>query len=302
MDEFGLSRREMLVACGAALAATSSASAETPLTAADVIARIKANVGIPWLTQTVDRIIAGDPMTPVKGIATTMMATFDALKAAVAADKNMVITHEPTFWSHQDDVSQLQSDPLYLQKLTYIKQNNLVSFHFHDHWHGLKPFDGIAVGMMRQLGWDHYADAQNPQKFTVPQTTLLSLAREMQTKLGDRTIRVVGDPQLPVTRVLASWGYASQFPGIPQFDGDEDVFVVGETREWELVEYAQDLVATGKKKGLIMLGHVSSEQWGMKYCAEWLGPIVPEVPVEFIPIIEPFWNPEHPVMEINARV
>ncbi len=275
MDKFGLSRREILLAGGAALAATGSASARTPLTAADVIARIKANVGIPWSDQTVDGIIAGDPMTPVKGIATTMMATFDALKAAVAAGKNMVITHEPTFWSHQDDVSKLQAYPLYLQKLAYIKRNNLVSFHFHDHWHGLKPLDGIAVGMMRHLGWSHYVDAQNPRQFTLPRTTLLDLAREMRTKLGDRTMRVVGDPQLPVARVLASWGYVSPFPGIPQFNGDEDVFVIGETREWELVEYAQDLIATGKKKGLVIVGHVLSEQWGMKYCAEWLGPIVP---------------------------
>ena len=69
----------------------------------------------------------------------------------------------------------------------------------------------------------------------------------------------------------------------------------GETREWELVEYVQDMIASGQKKALVILGHVVSEQSGMKFCAEWLGPIVPEVPVEFVAASEPFWLPAKPV-------
>jgi hypothetical protein len=33
----------------------------------------------------------------------------------------------------------------------------------------------------------------------------------------------------------------------------------------------------------------------MKLCAEWLKPLVPEVPIEFIAAPEPFWRPENPV-------
>jgi putative NIF3 family GTP cyclohydrolase 1 type 2 len=284
-----LSRRDAMLATAAVL--STNAGAAAPLTAAEVIARIKAHVGIPWLDKTVDGIIAGNAATPVTGIATTMMATFDALKAAVAARKNMVITHEPTFWSHQDNVTERQSDPLYLEKLDYIKRHDIVSFHFHDHWHGLKPIDGIAIGMMRQLGWVGYVDPANPKRFTLPPTTLENLARELETKLDARTLRVVGDPQLPVTRALASWGYVGGNPaGIGLINSDADVLIVGETWEWELVEYAQDLVSAGRKKGLIIIGHVASEQWGMKYCAEWLKGFVPEVPVEFIPLREPYWG------------
>jgi putative NIF3 family GTP cyclohydrolase 1 type 2 len=109
-------------------------------------------------------------------------------------------------------------------------------------------------------------------------------------------MRVVGDPQLPVTRAIASWGYVSQFPGIPLLARpDIDVLIVGETREWEVVEYAQDMISSGKKKALILLGHVVSEQAGMKYCAEWLRTFVSEVPIEFIPAAEPFWTPASPV-------
>ena len=284
-----LSRRDVMLATAAAL--STGAGAASPPTAAEVIARIKAHVGIPWLDKTVDGVIAGNAATPVTGIVTTMMATFDVLKAAVAARKNMIITHEPTFWSHQDNVKDLLSDPLYLEKLDYIKRHNLVSFHFHDHWHGLKPIDGIAVGVMRQLGWEGYVDSANPKRFTLPPTTLENLAGELQTKLNARTLRIVGDPRLPVTRALASWGYVGGNPGgIDLINSDTDVLIVGETWEWELVEYAQDLVSAGRKKALIILGHVASEQWGMKYCAEWLKGFVPEVPTEFIPLVEPYWG------------
>ena len=61
-----------------------------------------------------------------------------------------------------------------------------------------------------------------------------------------------------------------------------------------MVEYIQDCIAAGQKKALIVMGHVLSEQAGMKYCAEWLKTIVTEVPVQFIAAPEPFWNPNNP--------
>jgi hypothetical protein len=104
-------------------------------------------------------------------------------------------------------------------------------------------------------------------------------------------MRVVGDQHLSVSKVIANWGYISQGPGINLLARpDIDVLVGGEAREWEVVEYAQDVVASGKKKALVLIGHVASEQAGMAYCAQWLKPMFPELPVEFIPAAEPFWT------------
>lgn len=290
------SRRAFLLgSMGLAAARIARPQAAQTLTAGQVIDRIKANVGIPWRAQTVDNIIAGAADTPVKGIATTMMATLDVVRRAASSGKNMVITHESTFFSHQDRTEELLQDPTYQFKLDFLNKNNMIVFHFHDHWHGRRP-DGIATGMIRELGWEKNADPQNPRMFKFPGTPLARFAKEMETKLKIRTIRVVGDPELPVKRVITSWGYVSQTPGIPYFaQPDVDVLVVGETREWELVEYAQDTIASGKKKGLIVLGHVVSEQAGMKYCAEWLEGFIKEVPIEFISAAEPFWRPDNPV-------
>jgi putative NIF3 family GTP cyclohydrolase 1 type 2 len=296
MITHAVSRRSFLLASmGVAAAKIAHSQGTQTLTAGQVIDRIKANVGIPWRTQTVDNIIAGTAETPVKGIATTMMATLDVVQRAAASGKNMVITHESTFFSHQDRTDQILQDPTYQFKVNFLNQHNMVVFHFHDHWHGRRP-DGIATGMIQELGWEKNADPQNPRMFMFPATPLARFAKDLETKLKIRTMRIVGHPKLPVKRVLASWGNVSLMPGIPFLaQPDVDVLVVGETHEWELVEYAQDAIASGQKKALIVLGHVVSEQAGMKYCAEWLKGFIKEIPIEFIASTEPFWHPSAPL-------
>jgi putative NIF3 family GTP cyclohydrolase 1 type 2 len=287
--------RRTVLAAGAALtlAPQAAAAKAAPLTAAAVVDAIKAHVGVPWLDKTVDGIVAGDGATPVTGIATTMMATLAVLKRAAAAKLNLIVTHEPTFWSHQEDVSALKDDPLYREKLAFIKDNKLVTFHFHDHFHMLKPRDGIAEGMMRRLGWSTYADPANPQRFTIPETTVGALTRLMQDKLKASTIRTIGNPDTKVTKVVSSWGYAQKPAGVAVFNDPAgiEVFVIGECWEWELQEYTADLVAAGRNKALIMVGHIQSEQWGMDYCAEWLRGFVKTVPVQFLEMPEPYWSP-----------
>src|SRR6266436_688366 len=118
-SEMNVSRRAFIQA-GAALTAAQTAlpqSTGEAFTAGQVIARIKANIGIPWRAQTVDNIIVGTPETRVKGIATTRMSTLDVVQRAAAALRNMVITHEPTFFSHQDKIDGIAQDETYLFKL-----------------------------------------------------------------------------------------------------------------------------------------------------------------------------------------
>jgi len=297
-----LSRRTVLAAGAAGVVAVPAVAQTRTLTAAEVLARMRANIGTEWREGGVDRFIAGSPDMPVRGIATTMMATFDALKAAVAQGLNLIITHEPTYWSHQDRLDQLQDDPLYKKKLAYIQAHDLIVYHFHDHWHAKRPIDGINFGMARKMGWDGYRDAANSRLYNIPATTLAGLMRSFQVRLKDRTLRAVGDPALTVSKVVTSWGNCSSFPGIPYLDGDADVLVIGEAQDWDLVAYVQDLAGAGRKKGLIVLGHVLSEQWGMDFCADWLKGLVKEVPVRFVPLIEPYWNPASPVFEINTRI
>lgn len=264
------------------------------LTARLVVERIHKNVGVPWRSQTVDTFKAGDPDMPITGIATTMMATYDVLRRAAAAGDNMIITHEPTFYGHMDETAALasESDAVLADKQKFIEDHHLVIWRFHDHWHARKP-DGIMTGMIRALGWEKFQTPGSTNLFVIPETTLDKLASSIKARLGIRTLRVVGDPSLRVTKLALNPGY----PGFPaerltlQRD-DVEVLVMGEGLEWETIEYGADAAAEGKHKALIVLGHIPSEQAGMEDCAKWLKGFVTEVPVEFIATAEPFWPPK----------
>jgi len=277
------------------LGATSLAAQAKPLTAREVIARIQEHVGIPWMQQTVDTFKAGNPDAEVKGIAVTMMATFDVLQRAAAAGQNLIITHEPTFFNHldkPDDLDQKDNDPVLAAKRAFIEEHGLVIWRFHDHWHRMKQ-DGIETGMAHALGWEKFQDPSNQYLFAIPQTDLEQLAGDLKSRLKIRVMRVVGDPKLKVNKVAlvpGASGFAKETRALEI--SDVQVLITGEPREWETVEYVADAVTEGKPKALIILGHIPSEQAGMEECVRWLKTFVSEVPIEFVPAREPFWAPK----------
>jgi putative NIF3 family GTP cyclohydrolase 1 type 2 len=286
-------RMAALVAFGFLLPSRYGLAQEKHLTAREVIARIQENVGVPWQTETVDTFKAGNPDTPITGIAVTMMATMDVLERAAASGKNLIITHEPTFYNHLDKPDQLEqkeNDPVLAAKMEFIAKHNLVVWRFHDHWHRRKP-DGIVAGMVHALGWEKYQDAKNEYLFTIPETTMEKLAAELKAKLSAHAMRVVADPKQKVRGVAlvpGASGFAAETRALEM--PDVDVLLTGESREWETVEYVADAVSQKKGKGLIILGHIPSEQAGMEECTRWLKTFVTQMPIEFVPTADPFWK------------
>jgi putative NIF3 family GTP cyclohydrolase 1 type 2 len=295
MNNTTLRTRAVLLLAATGIGANLAAAQAKPLTAHDVIARIQEHVGVPWQQETVDTFKAGNPDAAVKGIAVTMMATLDVLKRAAAAGQNLIITHEPTFYNHldkPDDLEQKENDPVLAAKRAFIQEHGLVIWRFHDHWHRRKP-DGIEAGMTHALGWEKFQDSGNQYLFAVPETDLEQLAGYLKNRLKIRVMRVVGDPKLKVRKVAlvpGASGFGKETRALEI--SDVQVLVTGEPREWETVEYVADAVTEGKPKALIILGHIPSEQAGMEECARWLKTFVSEVPVEFVPAREPFWEPK----------
>ncbi len=261
-------------------------------TAQEMIAAIQEHVGVPWKTETVDTFKAGNPDTRVTGIAVTMMATMDVLQRAAANGQNLVITHEPTFYNHLDRPQGMEeNDPVWKEKREFIEKKGLVVWRFHDHWHLRKP-DGILAGMVQALGWEKYQSGENPHLFTVPETTLEKLAADVAKRLNTPVLRAVGNPEMKVTKLALSPGSAGFERETHALEMDNvEVLLVGETREWETVEYAADATSEGKKKGLSVIGHVPSEQAGMEECVRWMKTFVKDVPIEFVPTKQPFWTP-----------
>ena len=287
-------RASVWLSVAALTLAPSVAPAQQPvLTARDVVERIKQHIGVPWTEPTVDTFKDGDPATPVTGIAVTMMATFDVLRRAAARGANLVITHEPTFYDHLDklDVLEAEHDSVTAAKRAFIREHRMVVVRMHDHWHRRRP-EPMAVNLARVLGWERYQVPDSEWLYRVPETTLAELAATIRRRLPAPTMRVVGDSALRVTKIGLS-------PGAAGFDTHRkllqqdavEVLVIGEAREWETVEYVADAVTAGRKKALIILGHIRSEQDGMDEFTRWLGMFVKEVPVTFVPAVDPFWAP-----------
>ncbi len=265
-----------------ALCLCSTGAAQQTLTAKQVIALIQQRVGAPVPPDTVDTFKAGNPDEMVTGIAVTMMATYDVLQRAVAAGDNLVITHEPTFYNHLDKTADLE---VLKTKQAFIRDHHLVVWRFHDGWHRRQP-DGILAGMTRELGWP------DKQLLTLPETTVNDLAATLQAKLGIHVVRVVGDRELKVTKIALFPGAAGSDRQIQMLEQpDVEVLIIGETREWETVEYAADAITEGRRKALIILGHIPSEQAGMKECATWLQTFLPKTKIDFVAAQEPFWAP-----------
>ncbi len=290
-----ISRREFvaLVGAGSAAAAASPLSRaqrrSAPPTAAGIIERIETHIGMDWRAGTVDGLKAGDPSTPVTGIATTSMATLAVLQAAVAAGANFVVTAQPTFYARGDARMPPSSDCIFDAKNDFIAKHGLVVFRLTDHWRQRTP-DPFTEGLAASLG-SAARLADDPRRFAIPAVTLDVLAASLKKALNARGgMRVIGDPRMRVQRVgllpgtIAIQTTVATLPHV-------DVMIAGEVREWESSEYVRDAIHAGESKGLILLGRVVSDEPGMDVCASWMKTFALEVSVRHIPAGDPYWRP-----------
>lgn len=297
-----LSRRQFAALAAAVAAApfTQDArlSAADPVTAEQVIDRIRKNIGVEWKPDSVDAIKAGSPSTRVTGIVTTSMATLQVLRQAVKSGSNFVISAQPTFFGRADSPTPPAPrgggapapDRVFEAKNQFIIKNNLVVFRLSEHWKLRRP-DPLAQGLAAALGWTRYQSAADPSRIDIPPVALRALAASVTNGLRARGgVRVIGEPALSVRRIGLLPGTTPIQSALKMLP-DVDVIIAGEVREWESVEYVRDQVFSGAGKGLILVGRVVSEEPGMAVCADWLKTLVTEVPVRHISAGDPYWRP-----------
>lgn len=284
------SRREFLVGSTAALLSGRASRAQSSkLTAQQVADRIRASVGVLWRAQTTDGFKAGEPSTPVTGIATTVMASTDTLKRAAASGQNFIVTQEPVFYANNDDPGNRVKDPVYLAKKALIDEHRLVVWRFSEHWNARQPNEA-ARALAATLRWTGSEVPDAEQTYRIPETTLNALVAILRSRLPLRGgQRVVGQPGMRVRTVYLSPGTTSLASTVTNLQ-KADVILSGEPREWEAIPYTLDTWSAERGKGLIAVGRLVSEGPSAQACATWIRSVLPEVRVDFIPTADPYWG------------
>mgnify|MGYP002517409522 CR=1 FL=1 len=271
----------------------------------ELIDNIIQKCGVEPLDRTCDQIIEGDPQTEITGIVTTFMATVDVIRQAHHLGANLIITHEPTYFTGDDERDWLEQDPVYLEKKKLLLQYGICVWRFHDYLHMAAEGDGIYRGLLRELGWENYRIAQMRSReksvlrssdmcYQLPATTVRALAEELKEKLHMDVIQIVGDPETPVERagILVgggSLGFGREAMPMELMEREKlDVLICGEILEWTICAYVWDAAMLGMHKALIIPGHNRTEEAGMKYLPEWLEPLAPGIPINFVEAGEPF--------------
>lgn len=249
--------------------------------------------------KTCDLLMIGSYDTEVTKIVTTFMATVDVIKEAINIGANLIITHEPTWFTGKDTTDWLGDDPVFLQKKQLIEDNNIAIWRFHDHMHA-GDIDLTYKGIDLDLDWGQYR-IKNPDSlrnygvsYQIPKTSIEELSYFFKDIFDMDVVQIVGDPKMPVERLSLLVGGGSlgfgkeEMPMEIMYQNDLDLIVCGEITEWTTSAYVRDASQLGLNKGMIVLGHHITEEPGMKYLVPWIEEIVGDIDVEFIDSKEPF--------------
>jgi putative NIF3 family GTP cyclohydrolase 1 type 2 len=235
--------------------------------------------GAPF-SDTVDTLKAGDRSIKVTGIVTTMFATIEVIRKAVALGANFIIAHEPTFYNHADATDWLVKDDVYAYKANLLKTHNIAVWRNHDYIHSMTP-DGVGQGLLTRLSWEKF---YNNGTLKLPPTSLGKLIGYLKKQLVIDQVRYIGDLAQDCEKVLFIPGAAGGKMQITLTGKEKpDVLIVGEIQEWETAEYIRDARAKGDKISLIVLGHIASEESGSEFMAGWLKKTFPAVKSTHVP-------------------
>jgi putative NIF3 family GTP cyclohydrolase 1 type 2 len=240
---------------------------------------------------TVDRIIVGDPGAEVSRVLVTWISSVGAIEQAVARGCQMVITHEPTFWVHAnelaavggwtaDSMKSLVAD----RKRRCIEEHGLVILRIHDAWDAW-PEVGIPWAWARHLGLEGRPAALTErgyqQRYDIEPTSLDELARLIASRtapLGEPAVQVAGPAGKLVSRVGVGAGCycdVSTFQALGC-----DVSVVCDDGAW----YWQDLqLAADNDHAIIRVNHGTSEEPGMITLTNYINDALPDVSAAHLP-------------------
>ncbi len=196
---------------------------------------------------------------------------------------------EPTPFSAQAarTAQLLANDPVVIGKRAFIESSRLAVFRLNDSLRARTP-EPLTLALGQALGWRR--DADDPRIHHVPQTPLRGVIAQVRRALGaDGGLRAIGDPDLPIRRVLLAAGTVDAVATVGAMPRVA-ALLAGDLREWELVEYVRDSADAGHPKALIAAGRILSEAPGLAQTAAWLRAPLGGLRIETLAARDPYWR------------
>lgn len=268
-------------------------SAARTITASELNRWLRSLQSVP--EPSVDRVIAGDPSTPVRGIAVVWMPTWAALREAEVRGCNVVVAHEPTFFSHHDldgfepangsisPAARAAMIPTRDAKLRWIQDHGMVVIRCHDVLDLLAG--GVVDSMIRELGFQDADVLVREPYYRVVKIEPAKRAAELGQALAKRFARLgqpgvafYGDPDRLVRRLGLGTGYACEPWRFVELGADMGVSIDDRIKTWIESEWADD-----SGFPMVVIHHGTSEESGVRRLKEIIAQAYPGTPVHLIP-------------------
>ncbi len=230
----------------------------------------------------VDRVIIGKPDTRITKIGTAWTPYWDTLKKAWEAGVNVMVVHEPTFFTHWDldaekwdyldapDPARKNYIQLRDEKKKWIEDNGMVIIRCHDVLDKISEW-GIPYALGEGLGFtndDIIRSKTYYNVYKIPATPAIEVARRIARQLGrvdQPGVAFYGDENYPVESIGLGTGCISDPLNYSELDPDLFISIDDTIRTWIQTTYAMD-----SGQPLVVINHGTSEEFGVRALSDHL--------------------------------
>ena len=233
----------------------------------------------------VDGFRAGDADVEIRGVVVAARASNGVLRRAVELGANIVISRQ-AFYGDSQDRPVSKPEPALAEKIAFIARNNLAVLRLQDPRIGpagvaittaFAEGAGLARGRRTDLN-----PAEGLVYATAP-TPVVEIVRRVKASVPTSTVRLVGDPQMPVRGVAVATETNRPNALAPLISRpDVNLLIAGEVHETETTPYVMDAIALGHRKALLLVGSIAMEEPPARRLAEWLRNLT-DRPVTYVP-------------------